>query len=140
LFEVNDTDLFPITFEGSYSHSIEVSGGSGILVGQIYSNYMATVVYEEILAAKISSSDNVTYPNGNVGPAACPGNITDYVPMYYGSPTNSEGTPDPRSSVQINSVTQVPPFTASDGCWVWAVPNGSNLSCNLNIGIGNVAS
>jgi hypothetical protein len=127
LFEVNDTDLFPVAFGGSYSHSIEVSGGSGVLLGSVLSNYMETVV------------GNHTFPNGNVGNIAVAGNATSYSLVYYGEPVNSENTPDSRSSVQINGVTQVPPCNVSTGCWVWALPNGSNLSCNLNISVGNVA-
>ena len=118
LFEVNDTDLFPTSFEGAYAHSIEVSGGSGVLLGIVLSDYMANIV------------GNITYP----------GNATSYPPVYHGTPTNSEGTPDPRSSVQINGVDQVPPLPVSAGVWTWQVDNGSNLSCNLNIGVGNVAA
>lgn len=118
LFEVNGTDLFPTTFSGSYSHSIEVNGGSGVLVCSVLSNYMANMV------------GNVVYP----------GNATGYVSAYNGTPANSENTPDVRSSVQINGVTQVPPLAASSGTWAWEIANGSNLSCNLNIGVGNVAA
>jgi hypothetical protein len=118
LFEINDTDLFPTSFEGAYTHSIEVSGGSGVLLGIVLSNYMANTV------------GNFTYP----------GNVTSYPPAYHGTPTNSVGTPDPRSSVQINGVDQVPPLPVSTGIWTWQVDNGSNLSCLLNIGLGNVAA
>jgi hypothetical protein len=118
LFEVNDTDLFPTSFSGTYTHSIEASGGSGVLLGIVLSNYMSNVV------------GNINYP----------GNATSYAPVYHGTPTNSEGTPDSRSSVQINGVTQVPPLPASTGTWIWEIANGSNLSCNLNIGVGNVAA
>jgi len=119
LFEVNDTSLFPTTFSGSYNHSIEVTGGSGILIQNVCSNYM------------------VSY-NGNT---AIAGNATNFFNVYQAStPTNSEGTPDVRSSVQIDGITQVPPLEASKGCWNWEVLNGSNLSCNLNISTGNMGS
>jgi hypothetical protein len=118
LFEVNNSDLFLTTDSGYYDHSIEVSGGAGVLVGLVRSNYMANI------------AANVVYP----------GNVTGYVPIYSGTPTNSESTPDPRSSVQIDGVTQVPPNDVSTGCWIWPISTGSNLSCNLNFGVGNVAA
>jgi hypothetical protein len=115
LFEVNDTDLFPTTFSGNYNHSIAVSGGSGILIQNVFSNY---------------THDGIDDP----------GNATSFVAVYNGKPTNSEGTPDPRSSVKIDSTTQVPPCEISKGCWTWTVTAGSNLSCNLNISQGSIES
>jgi hypothetical protein len=56
---------------------------------------------------------------------------------YFGTPINSEGTIDPRSSVQINGVQQVPPLEKSTGCWTWVVDSGSTLECNLNVGPGS---
>lgn len=119
LFEVNGTSLFPTTFSGSYSHSIEVSGGSGILIQNVFSNYMRNYVGNSWIA----------------------GNATGFSSVYSSStPTNSEGTPDVRSSVQIDGVTQVPPCDVSKSTWTWQVPSGSNLSCNLNISTGNVGA
>jgi hypothetical protein len=118
LFEVNDTDLFPITFGESYSHSIAVSGGSGILIGPILSNYRSK--FDPISGISIT------------------GNTTGFVNVYNGDPPNSEGTPDPRSSVKIDTAIQVPPGEVSKGCWTWAVYTGSNLSCNLNISLGSI--
>jgi len=118
LFEVDNTSLFPTTFSGYYTHSIEVTGGSGILINQILSNYMSN----------------------RVGNTLIPGNATGFVTAYNGNPVNSESTIDARSSVQINGVIQVPPLEASKGAWTWQVDSGSNLSCNLNIGLGNVAA
>jgi hypothetical protein len=113
LFEVNDTDLFPITFGGSYSHSIEVSGGSGIYIGSVRSN---------------CTDDRIDDP----------GDTITFVNVYYGNPINSEGTPDVRSSVYIDREQQVPPCAVSRGTWHWVVKTGSNLSCNLNISTGNI--
>ena len=121
LFEVDGTSLFPTTFSGSYSHSIEVSGGDGILIGPVLSNYMQ--IY-----------------TGNTTPPA-PGNATAFSSVYHNStPPNSEGTPDVRSSVKVDDVIQVPPCDVSVGTWTWEVNAGSNLSCNLNISTGNVGS
>lgn len=117
LFEINGTSLFPTTFSGNYTHSVAVSGGDGILIGEVMSNYM-------------------THMSGNT---VVGGTANVFVDAYHGVPTNSEGSPDSRSSVYIDGVQQVPPCEPSLGAWVWNVDNGSNLSCNLNIGIGNVA-
>ena len=70
---------------------------------------------------------------------AIPGNATGFLRCFTGTPTNSEGTPDPRSSVTIDDVTQVPPQTKSLGIWVWNITPGSTLGYNLNVSLGNVA-
>jgi len=71
------------------------------------------------------------------------GTADTYVRAYHGEPTNSEGTPDPRSSVMIDGIQQVPPrpekLRASGGRWCWVVESGSTISYNLNVGIGNCA-
>jgi len=56
---------------------------------------------------------------------------------YFGTPINSEGTVDPRSSVQINGVQQVPPLEKSTGSWTWVVNSGSTIECNLNVAAGS---
>jgi len=117
LFEVNDTNLFPIGFSGHYDHSVEVSGGNGVLLGPVCSNYMKYKPDTTAIA----------------------GNATGFLNVYDKSPANSEGTPDVRSSVTINGIAQVPPCDISTGTWTWQVDSGSNLSCNLNISTGNVA-
>jgi hypothetical protein len=118
LFEVDGTELFPITFSGSLDHSITVTGGSGVLLGPVLSNYM----------------------NFYVGNTVLSGTATSFVSVYSGTPANSENTPDVRSNVYINGVQQVPPCEISQGTWTWPVPTSSNLSCHLNIALGNVAA
>ena len=68
-----------------------------------------------------------------------PGNATAYFCCYNGTPTNSENTPDPRSSVTIDGVAQVPPLVPSQGVWTWQVPTGSTIAYNLNVSLGNCA-
>ena len=68
-----------------------------------------------------------------------PGNATAYFECYDGTPTNSENTPDPRSSVTIDGVSQVPPLVTSKGVWTWLVPTGSTIAYNLNVSLGNCA-
>ena len=115
LFEVNDTALFPVTFGGSYDHSIEVSGGSGILISLVKSNWMRNKV------------DNT----------AIVGNATGFVHVYNGTPTNSDNSTDVRSGVAIDGVTQESP---TQGIWTWRVESGSNLTCKLNISTGNTVA
>ena len=68
-----------------------------------------------------------------------PGVADEYQLCYNGQPVNSEATPDPRSSVTIDGVSQVPPLVPSQGVWTWIVPNGSTIAYNLNVGLGNCA-
>ena len=92
-----------------------------------------------------------TYPDPSVGQSVpsttitsekynfIPGTADDYRQCYYGIPVNSENTPDPRSSVTIDGVVQVPPVVPSKGSWSWQVPPGSTIAYNLNVGLGNCA-
>ena len=68
-----------------------------------------------------------------------PGVADEYQPCYNGYPVNSEATPDPRSSVIIDGVSQVPPLVPSQGVWTWIVPNGSTIAYNLNVSLGSCA-
>lgn len=119
LFTVNST-LFPTEFSGSYPMTISVATGYGIVLGRTLSNYMLLV----------NETANVIIP----------GNATGFLNCYTGTPTNSEGTPDSRSSVTIDAVAQVPPLEASLGEWTWLVAQGSTLACNFNVSLGNVVS
>jgi hypothetical protein len=67
------------------------------------------------------------------------GNATGFITCYNGTPTNSEDTMDCRSSVAIDGNVQVPDLAPkSQGTWTWQVDNGSTLTCNLNVRLGNV--
>ena len=68
-----------------------------------------------------------------------PGVADEYQLCYDGHPVNSENTPDPRSSVTIDGVSQVPPLPKSKGLWGWIVPSGSTIAYNLNVSLGNCA-
>jgi len=60
---------------------------------------------------------------------------------YKGTPANSEGTPDFRSSVQIDGHQQVPPLPKSiDRTWTWTVPSGSTISYQFTVSAGTPAS
>ena len=67
------------------------------------------------------------------------GNATAFYSAYTGTPTNTDSPADPRSSVTIDGVPQNPDRGVYNGTWTWLVPQGSTLSCNLNIGLGNTA-
>jgi hypothetical protein len=60
-----------------------------------------------------------------------------YKSCFDGIPYNSEGTPDPRSSVTINGAAQVPPMPASTGVWHWLVPTNHTIAYELNISKGS---
>jgi hypothetical protein len=68
-----------------------------------------------------------------------PGNATAFISCYSGTPTNSDNTEDPRSSVTIDGVVQNPTRNGLNGTWTWQVPQGSTLGCEFNISLGNVA-
>ena len=113
LFSAVDCDLFPPRFFGSYPMTISVTTGSGIMIQNINSNYMTV------------STDPETQ-----------GNATGFVNIgnYVG---------DPRTNVKIDGVLQEksdPPAGADNsGVWTWTVPQGSTISYDLNVSVGNVA-
>ena len=118
LFSIDNSVLFPTNWQGSLPMSITVTGGNGVLLNAIRCNYMPALA----------------------GDTPIPGNATAYFSCYEnGIPINSEDTPDPRSSVTIDGVSQVPPLPPSQGVWTWIVPNGSTIAYNLNISLGNCA-
>lgn len=120
LFTVENSDQFPIEFAGSRVMSVTVTGGEGIFLTHVLSNYIAQ-----------------TTGVGNVF-TSTPGSATTFVACYNGTPTNSEETPDCRSNVVIDGVAPEP-YVKSTGIWTWQVNNGSTLVCNLNVSLGNVA-
>jgi hypothetical protein len=161
--------------------SVEVNGGSTVVLNGIFSNYMqgtstsysimenATIDGTTLTVDTVSSGNvavgqtlygnGVTYRTNIVsgsnltwtvnlsqsvpsakltGVGKVSGTATDYLPCYAGGyPVNSEQTADPRSSVTIDGIQQVPPNPKSTGIWTWVVPTGSTLSCNLNISPGS---
>jgi hypothetical protein len=190
LFTVENSDQFPIEFAGPRTMSVSVTGGEGIILAHVLSNYMEprvpipinSIMYNASISGTALTFDSVTgnvtagmnlygsniagYANrvaanttivsgsGNswivnnsqtvanitiAGVAYEPGNSTTFVNCYDGTPTNSEGTPDCRSSVVIDGNVQVPPLPRSPGTWTWQVNNGSTLVCDLNVSLGNVA-
>jgi len=85
---------------------------------------------------EVSVSQTISETNIK-GAITVPGTADVFDGCYFGTPANSEDTIDPRSSVQINGVQQVPPLEKSTGCWTWVVDSGSTLECNLNVGPGS---
>jgi len=116
LFTIDNSELLLTSFAGSYPMTLSVATGDGVLVADMKTNY--TTWFDE---------------NGD----AQEGTATNFASCYDGTPVNSEATPDPRSSVTIDGVTQVPPLEKSIGIWTWVVPAGSTLACNLNISAGS---
>ena len=114
-FSLADSALLNTDFAGSLPMTVTVTGGYGAMVGWINSNYY----------------------QGNTVTA---GTVDNFAKCYNGTPTNSEGTTDPRSSVAIDGVQQVPPLDSSTGCWIWLVPTGSTLTYNWNIEVGQVGN
>jgi len=62
-----------------------------------------------------------------------PGNATGFLDCYQNYPVN-----DPRSNVVIDGVAKTPISRPPNGTWTWAVNNGSTLTCDLTVSLGNV--
>ena len=191
LFSLENSVLFPTNWQGSLPMSITVTGGNGVTLTIIKSNYMQSglsvpqVVMENssiegrvltvgtvtsgtittdlqlsvngvlsntfirsgsgstwIVATRPAPSVDQSVPSTTITGIqynTIPGNATAYLECYDGTPTNSENTPDPRSSVTIDGVSQVPPSPPSKGVWSWRVPTGSTIAYNLNVSLGNCA-
>jgi hypothetical protein len=108
-------------FAGYVPMTISITGGNAVVLGDVLANWHM----------------------GNVGNTANPnpgdyGKATGFSICYEGQPTNSEGTPDVRSSVKIDGITQVPPLPVSTGIWNWILSTGSVLSYNFNVPTGCV--
>jgi hypothetical protein len=116
LFELSDSQTYGTQFQGSVPVTLEVTGGDGIVLGYIKSNWYSGKRKTDTMA----------------------GHEDNFNLCYYGTPTNSEGTTDPRSSVVINGATQVPPMVPSTGCWKWIIPTPCTITHDWNIGIGQI--
>lgn len=110
-------------FAGSLPMTITVTGGYGVLLGDIRSNYQKD--HEEMCHRIFGDCGNVGTPSYH-----------EFENAYVGYPPNSDGTVDVRSNVAIDGVAQ--PF-ASKGVCHWVVPAGSSITCNFNISPGQVA-
>jgi len=117
-FTLVDSALLNTDFAGSLPMTIEISGGNGVILTDIFCNYY----------------------QGNTGPMAHAGTVEHFGRSYKGIPVNSESTPDPRSSVYINGIPPVIPQGPSEGCWCWTIPSSSTMSYNWNIGVGQVGN
>ena len=117
LFEIANSAALNTDFAGTLPMTIEVTDGTA-LFSLIQCNWYGGNILND---PNCGQGDKFGY-------------------SYTGTPTNSEGTTDPRSSVYIDGVQQVPPLEKSLGVWSWIVPAGSTLSYNWNISIGYVAN
>ena len=134
------TDL--VEFSGSISGTTltvsSVTSGE-VTVGQSISGtgVTATKIVSGNGSSWVVSKDQTvgeTTINGRIHVA---GTADVFSECFNGTPANSEGTPDSRSSVQLNGVQQVPPVAPSDGEWTWLVDTGSTLECNFNVSVGS---
>ena len=140
---VDQVEMLNASINGTTLTVGSVSQGT-IKVGQMINTDANTVLF----GTTIMSGSDLTWTVNNsqtLAETTIYGDIQEvessgasgFLPVFNSNPTNSEGTPDPRSSVQIDGVTQVPPIPPSQGTWVWVVPQGSTISCNLNASIGS---
>lgn len=117
LFTIDNSADLNTDFSGSLPMTLVVSGGDGIWVEQIESNYYS---------GNIQSDPNV-------------GTVTGYNQCYQGNPVNSDNSQDPRSSVVIGG-TPKSPQRPPEGTWAWPITSGQTMTHNFNISIGMVAN
>jgi len=117
LFTIDNSAALNTDFAGSLPMTLVVSGGDGIWVEQIDANYYP--------------GDTQSDPNA--------GTVNGYSQCYQGSPTNSDNSQDPRSSVVIGGVSKSPQ-RPPDGTWAWPITSGQTMTHNFNIGLGMVAN
>lgn len=117
LFSIDNSAALNTDFAGSLPMTIVVSGGNGVLFGEINSNYYI----------------------GNVLVDPNAGTVNNFSQNYIGNPPNSDATQDPRSSVALDgtpwAVTRPP-----NGCWNYYVPTGGTLTYNFNISLGQIGN
>ena len=117
MFSLADSALLNTDFAGSLPMTVAVTGGEAAMVGWI----------------------NCNYYQGNTQITPTAGTVNNFGQSYTGTPTNSEGTIDSRSSVVIDG-TPVFPNRPPNGRWTWLVPTGSTVTYNWNISLGQVGN
>jgi len=133
--------IFSGSISGTTLNVSEVTSGE-IIIGQGIAGSGITV------GTKIISGNGLTWQINDShsqitsetiinGAVLVVGTADVFLQCFDGTPTNSEGTVDSRSGVQINGVVQVPPLETSLGQWTWQVDTGSTLECNFNISEGS---
>ena len=120
LFTIDNSAALNTDFAGSLPMTLDITGGDGVIVQNIWCNYYAG--------------------NVQINPGA--GTADNFAVSYGGTPANSDGTQDSRSSVVINGVAQTPPTRNSgeEGNWPWEVSSGQTIGYNWNISTGTVAN
>jgi hypothetical protein len=117
LFSIDNSAALNTDFAGSLPMTIVVSGGNGVLFGEI----------------------NLNYYLGNVLVDPNAGTVNNFSQNYDGNPPNSDGSGDPRSSVAVNG-TPCSTVRPPDGCWNYYVPTDSTFTYNWNISIGQIGN
>ena len=117
LFSIDDSAALNTDFSGSLPMTVVASGGYGVTFEEINSNY-----YQGKGANNIGA-----------------GTVDHFGQCYTGTPINSQGTSDPRSSVVIDGIPQTqtrPP----DGTWSYGLSSGSTMTYNFNISLGQISN
>jgi hypothetical protein len=117
LFSIDDSAALNTDFAGSLPMTVVASGGYSVNFGEINSNYF----------------------QGNVANNIGAGTVDHFGQCYTGTPVNSQGTSDPRSSVVIDGIPQTQ-YRPPDGAWNYGLSSGSTMTYNFNIGLGQVSN
>ena len=122
-------------FDGNIADVKRVN--NSVIGAGVSDNTVVTTLSTDGFTLQVAPSQTVTNSSITVLGAIIPGDATTFMSCYSGDPSNSEGTPDSRSSVEIDGVPQVPPTPISLGQWTWIVPTGSTISCAFNVSSAN---
>jgi hypothetical protein len=127
LFSVDNSDLFPTTFSGSYPMTMTVTGGDAV-VGDVLSNYMQNFAIDtqcELSNASINGT-TLTFESAT-------GNISTKMALFgKGITPNTHITGGSGTTWTVDNNQTVGPITILEGKWTETAGNASDfLLCYL---------
>jgi hypothetical protein len=123
LFSVDNSDLFPTTFSGSYPMTVTVTGGTELVLGAVLSNYMENIAIDtqcELINASINGT-TLTFESatGNVS--------TKMVLSGKGIKSGTRITGGSGTTWTVDNNQTVGPITILAGKWTETAGNASDF-------------
>jgi hypothetical protein len=123
LFSVDNSDLFPTTFSGSYPMTMTVTGGEAVVVGDVLSNYMDHTEYNkrgELINASINGN-TLTFESAT-------GNVSAKMALFgKGLEPRTIITDGNGTTWTVDKNQTVGPSTISVGKWVDIASSASDF-------------
>lgn len=132
LFSISESSLFPTNWAGSYPMSVTVTGGSGIVFGKIYCNYM---MYGNTKSIENSTIEDTTLTIGTINSGTvtigdyivCPEVLANTI-IVSGSDTtwtvnNSQSVPS--TAMTLVGLTKNPGISTNFGACYQGIPTNS---------------